>query len=102
MTEHGNKGKKRQNSKTEDACAWMQRYFTLLGDFMPHTNRIHLPSWDSQKFVYARYQEDMLQGGAEAVSLRTFYRVWSENVSHVVIPEVRITLVGHCTYNDRI
>ena len=71
----------------------MQRYFTLMGDQMPHNNRIHLPSWDSQKLVYARYKEDMLiQGGDdyEIISLRSFYRVWSENFSHVVIPEVQI------------
>ena len=43
---------------TEDTFAWMQRYFYLVGDFMLHTNRIHLPNWDSRKFVYERYKED--------------------------------------------
>lgn len=91
MLEHGNKGRKRPATKTEDACAWMHRYFTLVGDQMPHINRIHLPSWDSQKFVYARYKEDMLlQGESEyaIISLRSFYRTWSEHFPHVVIPEV--------------
>ena len=58
---------------------------------MPHNDRIHLPSWDSQKFVFERYQEDIIsQGGEESdvVALRTFYRIWREDFSHVVIPEV--------------
>ena len=58
---------------------------------MPHNNQIHLPSWDSQKYVYERYKEDMsLQGYDEndIVSLRSFYRLWSENFHNVVIPEV--------------
>ena len=69
----------------------MERYFLLVGDCMPHTNRVHLPSWDSQKFVFERYREDVVsQGGQECdvVALRTFYRIWKEEFSHVVIPEV--------------
>lgn len=58
---------------------------------MPHNNKIHLPSWDSQKFVYGRYKDDMFVQGykeSEIASLRTFYRLWREEFSHVVIPEV--------------
>lgn len=87
--EHGNKGKKHPATKTEDAHAWMNRYFNLIGDHMPHINAIHLPSWDSQKFVYKRYREDMGEAGSDVVSLRTFYRIWGENFPNVVIPEVR-------------
>ena len=88
----GNKGKKRPTLKTEDARAWMERYFNLLGDHMPHIDQIHLPSWDSQKFVYQRYKDDMLLEGYEddnLISLRTFYRQWGEEFPKVVIPEVR-------------
>ena len=38
----GNKGKTRPALKTEDAHAWMERYFNLLGDHMPHIDQIHL------------------------------------------------------------
>ena len=34
--EHGNSGKKRQNTKTEAAVAWMDRYFNLIGDRMQY------------------------------------------------------------------
>ena len=69
----------------------MKRYFDLVGDHMPHTERIHLPSWESQKFVFERYREDIISHGgehAEVVALRTFYRLWAEEFSYVVIPEV--------------
>ena len=63
--EHGNKGKKRPALKTEVACARMGHYFELLDDHMARNNRIHLPSWDSQKYVYASYKDDMVLHGYE-------------------------------------
>jgi len=92
-TEHGNKGKKRCNSKSSGAKAWMHRYFHLVGDKMPHVDQIHLPSWETQKDVFSRYESDMTQQSIPAsdiVSLSTFYRIWSEDFPQVVIPEVCI------------
>ena len=90
-TEHGNKGKKRCNSKSSGAKAWMDRYFHLIGDKMPHNNQVHLPSWETQKDLFLRYESDMKQQGlqeSDIVSLSTFYRIWNEDFPHVVIPEV--------------
>lgn len=94
--EHGNKGKKRPAERSEDAVAWMKRYFHLIGDHMPHNNQIHLPSWDTQKNVYERYKDDMAMQSSESsvVSLRSFYRLWAEEFPNVVIPEV-IVLINH-------
>ena len=89
--EHGNKGKKRSNTRTEGAKAWMTRYFHLVGDKMPHKDQIHLPSWESQKDIYTRYKSDMqLQQipETEMVALSSFYRIWADDFSNVVIPEV--------------
>lgn len=89
--EHGNKGVKRPSLRTEDATAWMRRYFHLIGDKMPHNRQIHLPSWETQKDVYLRYRDDMmLQNMPESgiVALSTFYRIWSEDFPDVIIPEV--------------
>jgi len=89
--EHGNEGKKRPALKTEDARAWMEKYFNMLGDHMPHIDQIHLPSWNSQKFVYQRYKDDMLLEGntdEDVISLRTFYRLWIDEFLKVVILEV--------------
>ena len=62
--EHRNSGKKRQNTKTEAAEAWMDRYFNLIGDRMPDKNQIHLPCWETQKDVYNRYCSDMMLRGS--------------------------------------
>ena len=91
-SEHGNKGKKRMNTKSESAKVWMSRYFHLVGDHMPHSNQLHLPSWETQKDVYSRFMDDMkLQGITEndIVSLSQFYKIWSSDFQNVVIPEVR-------------
>ena len=90
-TEHGNKGKRRYNAKSSGAKAWMDRYFHLIGDKMPHNNQVHLPSWETQKDLFFRYESDMKQQGlpeSDIVSLSTFYRIWNEDFPHVVIPEV--------------
>ena len=79
--EHGNKGKKRFNTRTEGAKAWMTRYFHLIGDKMPHKNQIHLPSWETQKDIYTRYKSDMeLQQipESEMVALSSFFRIWTD------------------------
>ena len=59
---------------------------------MPTLSRIHLPSWDSRKFVHKRYCDDRADAGmaSEVVSLRTFYRIWNEHYPHVIIPAVSI------------
>ena len=60
---------------------------------MPDCDRIHLPSWDSHRFVYERYKQDVISQGCqdnELVSLRSFYQLWKEDFSNVVIPEVSV------------
>ena len=98
---HGNKGRKRNNTKSEVAKTWMERYFHLVGDKMPHNNQIHLPSWETQKDVYQRYCMDMSQqqlSPQDTVSLSTFYRIWSDYFHEVVIPEVRSIILKPCRY----
>ena len=52
---HKNQGKKRVNTKKELLVAWMERYFNLIGDKMPDTKQIHLPSWETRKDIHTRY-----------------------------------------------
>ena len=84
VIQHGNKGKQRSNTKSESVIAWMQRYFHLVGDKMPHNPQIHLLSWETQKDVYIRYAEDMklqqLQP-SDILSLSMFYKVWKDEFS---------------------
>ena len=51
MVEHGNKGQKKPTEKLENAKVWMTQYFKLIGDKMPTTGQIHLPSWDNRMFM---------------------------------------------------
>ena len=70
---------------------WMERYFHLVGDKMPHNGQIHLPSWETQKDVYQRFCSDMSKqqiSSEEIVCLSTFYRIWTDQFPKVVIPEV--------------
>ena len=90
--EHGNCGKKRKNTKTEAALAWMDRYFNLVGDKMPDSNQIHLPCWENQKDINYRYCCDPKARGSmeeDLLGISMFYKVWTNNFSNVVIPEVR-------------
>lgn len=99
VAEHGNKGRRKTNTKSDSAKAWMTKYFNLVGDKMPHNSQIHLPSWETQKDVHTRYTEDMtLQGmpALEIVSLSMFYKLWAEEFSNVVIPQVNIYIP--CTF----
>ena len=91
IIEHGNKGKKRCNSRSTGAKAWMERYFHLIGDKMPHNNQVHLPSWETQKDIYERYMADMEVQEIpeeERVAISTFYRIWATDFANVVIPEI--------------
>ena len=79
---------------------WMEKYFNLIGDKMPNSSQVHLPSWETQKDIHARYCQDMnLQGieQDEVAGLSLFYKTWTEHFSHVVIPEVRLLLVHVAT-----
>lgn len=98
IVQHGNKGTKRNSVKIDTAKTWMERYFHLVGDKMPHNGQIHLPSWESRKDVYVRYCSDMSQQqltSQDTVQLSTFYKIWSDHFPTVVIPEVRLILVSH-------
>lgn len=92
---HGNQGRKRVNTKKESVAAWMERYFNLIGDKMPDSKQIHLPSWETQKDIHLRYCQDMQLCGIEQEEISgisTFYKIWIEQFPHVVIPEVCIRI----------
>lgn len=91
IIEHGNKGKKKTTVKSEGAKAWFEKYANLIGDKMPNSKQIHLPCWDTQKDIYGRYKDDMVKqmlDESAIISLSMFYKIWQDDFSHVVIPEV--------------
>lgn len=87
----GNLGKRRVNTKAESVSAWMGAYFKLIGDRMPDKNQVHLPSWETQKDIYSRYLKDMKERGMseeEIAGISMLYKIWTEQFSNVVIPQV--------------
>lgn len=89
VTGHGNLGMKRPTNKSFDASAWMNNYFSRMGDHMPDSNRIHLPSFLTKREVYLRMCTDLADDGIkDIISLSTFYELWDKEYSHVAIPEV--------------
>ena len=44
---HKSLGKKRVNTKAESVSAWMNAYFHLITDKMPHKGQLYLPSWET-------------------------------------------------------
>ena len=96
IVEHGNKGRKKITTKHEEAKTWMEGYFNLIGDKMPTSKQIHLPCWDTQKDIYMRYKDDMTEqmlDKNDILSLSMFYKLWQDDFSHVVIPEVCIQCI---------
>lgn len=86
---HGNQGIKRPTVKATDASAWMRSYFESMGDYMPDSNRIHLPSFLTKRDLYQKMCSDLTEAGMKKIiSQSTFYELWEKEYSHVVIPEV--------------
>lgn len=86
---HGNQGVKRPTNKTMEAAAWMNSYFTRMGDHMPDSDRIHLPSFLTKGEVYQKMYEELSEMGiTNIISRSTFYELWDKDFCHVLIPEV--------------
>lgn len=81
----------RKSNKLHIACAWMENYFKRLGDRMPHTQQIHLPSFLSKKTVYELMIDELARQGLandQMLSLSHFYALWKDCYSNCIIPKV--------------
>lgn len=52
---------------------WMERYFHLVSDKMPHNGQIHFPSWETKNDVYQHYCSDMSQQQLVIIYHKTQY-----------------------------
>jgi len=71
VVEHGNRGTNKPSEKVLNARSWMMQYFKLVGDKMPNKEQTHIPSWDSRKAIYTRYQDDMKEEFKEEAEQHT-------------------------------
>ena len=80
-----------KSPKRDDAYAWMERYFSRIGDKMPHIQQIHLPYFLSKKAVYEFLVQDFTLLGFqsdEIISRSHFYALWKKEFPNCIIPKV--------------
>lgn len=74
--------------KSCEAIAWMQNYFSQVGDCMPDRMAVHLPSFLTNALVYSRMKDELEASGRQVISQSHFYNLWSSEFPHVSIPKV--------------
>lgn len=74
--------------KSCEAIAWMQNYFSQIGDYMPDRMVLHLPSFLTNALVYSRMTEELEASGRQVISQSHFYNLWTSEFPHVSIPKV--------------
>ena len=86
--------------RTSEAIAWMDTFFNLIGDHMPHRIAVHLPSSLSKSAVYQRMVAEMTGRSKDSIiSLPQFFKVWDEHFRQVTIPKVCQTTVYVMLYH---
>ena len=86
--EHGLLGRGCQSTCTIRVTTWMRTFFAKVGDKMPSSEDIHLPSCLTKTDVFNLAYDDLSQGGLECCKKSTFYDIWRVEFPHVKIPKV--------------
>ena len=86
--EHGRKSKSYRGCEWIRTVSWLRTFFNRVGDKMPASKDIHLPSCLTKSDVYVLAASDLSQGGLECCSRTTFYRIWITEFPDVKIPKV--------------
>lgn len=77
------------------AAAWMQYYFSLIGDQVPNSDHeIHLEPVPKQN-VWEEYQFDMAAIDEPALELNTFLKIWKNVFPYVKVRKYKSSC-GHC------
>lgn len=77
-----------QRHKTSVAKAWMQLSFSRIGDKMPDTLVINLPSYLDNRILYGYLKDDLTQLGEQVISYSQFCRILNLDFPDVLIPKV--------------
>ena len=88
IIEHGLTGKSRRSEATLRLISWMRSFFEKIGDRMPMSNDVHLPSCLTKSDVYDLAKDDLTQGDLACCSPSQMYELWKTDFSHVKIPKV--------------
>ncbi|XP_033108986.1 uncharacterized protein LOC117110398 [Anneissia japonica] len=79
------------SNATQQCRAWFCKFCNEYGDKMPMNDQIHLPSTLTKHDVYEHMKDDFELGNEDVCALVTFYKMWTSEFRHVVIPEVSQT-----------
>lgn len=90
VAEHGLLGSSNTSASTIRMTSWMRSFFSKVGDRMPMSTDVHLPSCLTKADVYEPAGDDLTQGGLQCCSASQFYAIWNSNFNHVKIPKVYI------------
>lgn len=85
---HGLVGTRHSKSTSIRVVSWLRMFIKKVGDYMPTSIDIHLPSCLTKADVYALTLDDLSQGGLDCCKRSTFYDVWKAEFSNVKIPKV--------------
>lgn len=88
VIEHGHTGKTRPHESTLRLQSWMRSFFQKVGDHMPMSEAIHLPSCLTKVDIYELAREDLTQGGLQCCSASQMYEIWNKEFKNVKIPKV--------------
>ena len=89
--EHGLTGRLNTSQSSLRLISWMRSFFEKIGDHMPMSDALHLPSCLTRVDVYELAKDDLTQGGLACCSLAHMYKVWNDEFPHVKIPKVTTT-----------
>ena len=71
----------------------MRTFFQKVGDRMPMSEAVHLPSCLTKVDIYELAKDDLTQGGLHCCSISMMYEIWKSEFDNVKIPKVRSLLV---------
>lgn len=74
--------------KTNVAKAWMRLFFSRIGDKMPNTLAINLPSYLDCSIIYGYLKHDVTQREEQLICYSQFCRIMNLDFPDVFIPKV--------------
>ena len=88
VAEHGRLGRSQTGEASIRVISWLRSFVQKVGDQMPTSTDVHLPSCLTKADVYAIAVDDLTQGGLKCCKMSTFYHIWKSEFPHVKIPKV--------------
>ena len=95
LVEHGSLGRGARSNVSVRVISWLRVFCDKVGDKMPMSTAIHLPSCLTKSDVYSLAFHDLTQGGLECCGISTFYEIWQSTFPNVKIPKVIIHFWGN-------